>query len=126
VRAEVPHPRRGRARGRGDRPVPRARRAAPGADGGRGRGAQRACDGPPDAAEGAVLMLHTTVTPSEKRQAFRAGLNSGTIQRFPGAFTPLSARLIQEKGFEGVYISGAVMANELGHPDIGLTTLSEV
>ncbi|MFD1722256.1 methylisocitrate lyase [Amnibacterium endophyticum] len=71
-------------------------------------------------------MLHTTVTPSQKRQAFRAGLASGAIQRFPGAFTPLTAPLIQEKGFEGVYISGAVMANELGLPDIGLTTLTEV
>jgi methylisocitrate lyase len=71
-------------------------------------------------------MLHSTVTPSQKRQAFRAGLASGTVQRFPGAFTPLSAALIQEKGFEGVYSSGAVMANELGLPDIGLTTLTEV
>jgi methylisocitrate lyase len=71
-------------------------------------------------------MLHTTVTPSQKRQAFRTGLASGTIQRFPGAFTPLTAPLIQEKGFEGVYISGGVMANELGLPDIGLTTLTEV
>jgi methylisocitrate lyase len=71
-------------------------------------------------------MLHSTVTPAQKRQAFRAGLASGTIQRFPGAFTPLSAPLIQEKGFEGVYISGAVMANELGLPDVGLTTLTEV
>lgn len=71
-------------------------------------------------------MLSSTVTPSEKRKAFRAGLASGTIQRFPGAFTPLSTRLIQEKGFEGVYLSGAVMANELGLPDIGLTTLTEV
>jgi methylisocitrate lyase len=71
-------------------------------------------------------MLHSTVTPAEKRQALRAGLASGTIQRFPGAFTPLSARLIADKGFEGVYISGAVMSNELGLPDIGLTTLTEV
>jgi len=71
-------------------------------------------------------MLHSTVTPAEKRATFREGLSSGSIQRFPGAFTPLSARLIEEKGFEGVYISGAVMANELGLPDIGLTTLSEV
>lgn len=71
-------------------------------------------------------MLHSTVTPSEKRRAFRAGLASGVLQRFPGAFTPLSARLIAEKGFEGVYISGAVMANELGLPDVGLTTLTEV
>ncbi|GAA2753895.1 methylisocitrate lyase [Amnibacterium kyonggiense] len=71
-------------------------------------------------------MLSSTRTPNEKRKAFRAGLASGTIQRFPGAFTPLATRLIQEKGFEGVYLSGAVMANELGLPDIGLTTLTEV
>ena len=71
-------------------------------------------------------MLSTSVTPNEKRQAFRAGLASGTIQRFPGAFTPLTAPLIQQLGFEGVYIYGAVMAAELGLPDIGLTTLTEV
>lgn len=71
-------------------------------------------------------MLSTSVTPSEKRKAFRAGLASGTVQRFPGAFTPLTAPLIQQLGFEGVYISGAVMSAELGLPDIGLTTLSEV
>lgn len=44
----------------------------------------------------------------------------------PGAFNPLSARLIEEKGFDGVYISGAVIAADLGFPDIGLTTLTEV
>ncbi len=44
----------------------------------------------------------------------------------PGAFNPLSARLIEEKGFEGVYISGAVLSADLGLPDIGLTTLTEV
>ena len=71
-------------------------------------------------------MLHSTVTPHDKRVAFRAGLASGTIQRLPGAFTPLSVRMIEEKGFEGVYISGAVLSNELGLPDIGLTTLTEV
>ncbi len=71
-------------------------------------------------------MLSTTVTPSQKRKALRAGLASGTLQRFPGAFTPLTAPLIQQLGFEGVYISGAVMAAELGLPDIGMTTLTEV
>ena len=44
----------------------------------------------------------------------------------PGAFNPLSAQLIQDKGFEGVYVSGAVLAADLGLPDIGLTTLTEV
>lgn len=71
-------------------------------------------------------MLSTGVTPNEKRKALRAGLASGTLQRYPGSFTPLTAPLIQQLGFEGVYISGAVMAAELGLPDIGLTTLSEV
>ena len=60
------------------------------------------------------------------RQQFRRGLDSGRLLRFPGAFTPLSTRLIAELGFEGVYISGAVLSAELGLPDIGLTTLSEV
>lgn len=71
-------------------------------------------------------MLHTTSTPKEKRQAFRSGLASGKLQRFPGAFSPLSAMLIEDQGFDGVYISGAVLSADLGLPDIGLTTLSEV
>jgi methylisocitrate lyase len=71
-------------------------------------------------------MLSSTVPASEKRRRFRALLDGDAVVRMPGAFTPLSTRLIQEKGFEGVYLSGAVMANELGLPDIGLTTLSEV
>jgi methylisocitrate lyase len=71
-------------------------------------------------------MLYSSVTPEAKRITFREGLASGTLQQFPGAFNPLSARLIEEKGFDGVYISGAVLANDLGLPDIGLTTLTEV
>lgn len=71
-------------------------------------------------------MLYSNVTPAEKRIAFRGGLAGGTLQRFPGAFSPLSAKLIQDKGFEGVYISGAVISADLGLPDIGLTTLTEV
>jgi methylisocitrate lyase len=71
-------------------------------------------------------MLSSTVPATEKRRRFRELLAAPGIVRMPGAFTPLSTRLIQEKGFEGVYLSGAVMANELGMPDIGLTTLTEV
>ena len=71
-------------------------------------------------------MLSATRTPAQKRQDLRALLTPGAAQPFPGAFTPLSAKLIEEKGFPGVYISGAVIANELGLPDIGLTTLTEV
>jgi methylisocitrate lyase len=71
-------------------------------------------------------MLHDTTTAADKRAAFRAGLASGTLQRFPGAFNPLSALLITRYQFEGVYVSGAVISADLGLPDIGLTTSSEV
>jgi len=71
-------------------------------------------------------MLYSTVTPADKRRAFRERLATGELLRFPGAFNPLSARLIERKGFEGVYISGAVLSADLGLPDIGLTTLTEV
>lgn len=71
-------------------------------------------------------LLAASTSAAAKRAAFRAGLASGRIQRFPGAFNPLVAALIQEIGFEGVYISGAVLSAELRLPDIGLTTLTEV
>ena len=71
-------------------------------------------------------MLYATNEPSERRAALRSELVSGRLLRFPGAFNPLSAKLIEDKGFDGVYISGAVIAADLGLPDVGLTTLSEV
>ena len=71
-------------------------------------------------------MLYAQTTPEAKRRAFRERLASGELLRMPGAFNPLSARLIEQKGFDGVYVSGAVLAADLGLPDIGLTTLTEV
>ena len=71
-------------------------------------------------------MLYSATTAAQKRVNFREALASGRLLRFPGAFNPLSARLIERKGFDGVYISGAVLSADLGLPDIGLTTLSEV
>ncbi|WP_062378356.1 methylisocitrate lyase [Demequina pelophila] len=71
-------------------------------------------------------MLYATASAADKRAALRARLATGETLRFPGAFNPLSARLIERHGFEGVYVSGAVISADLGLPDIGLTTLSEV
>lgn len=71
-------------------------------------------------------MLYAKTTPAEKRRILRERLATGELLQFPGVFNPLSAKLIQEKGFDGVYISGAVLAADLGLPDIGLTTLTEV
>jgi methylisocitrate lyase len=71
-------------------------------------------------------MLFGDTTAGEKRAGLRAGLRSGKLLRFPGAFSPLVAMLIEKLEFEGVYVSGAVLANDLGLPDVGLTTLTEV
>lgn len=71
-------------------------------------------------------MLFAKKSPAQKRADFRAALQSGRLLRFPGAFSPLVSMLIERQGFDGVYISGAVLANDLGLPDIGLTTLTEI
>ena len=63
---------------------------------------------------------------ADKRKDFRAALKSGKLLRFPGAFSPLVAMVIERHGFDGVYVSGAALSADLGLPDIGLTTLSEV
>ena len=71
-------------------------------------------------------MLYATTTPAQKRATLRGRLAEGGLLQFPGAFNPLSAKLIARSGFDGVYVSGAVLSADLGLPDIGLTTLTEV
>ena len=71
-------------------------------------------------------MHFTKKKASEKRIDFKNKLKEQKILRFPGAYNPLTAKLISEIGFDGVYVSGAVMANDLGVPDIGITTLKQV
>jgi len=71
-------------------------------------------------------MHFTKRSSSEKRIELKNKLKKQKILKFPGAYNPLTAKLISEIGFEGIYISGGVMANDLGIPDIGLTTLREV
>ena len=64
--------------------------------------------------------------PIQKRKDFSEKLKSKKILRVPGAYNPLTAKLIEERGYDAVYVSGGVMANDLGFPDIGLTTLQDV
>jgi methylisocitrate lyase len=71
-------------------------------------------------------MHFTKKTVSEKKIDFVKKLQSKKLLRFPGAYNPLCAKLIEEIGFDGVYVSGGVMSNDLGLPDIGLTTLDQV
>ena len=71
-------------------------------------------------------MLFPVKSGAEKRVDLRAALASGRLLRFPGAHAPIVSLVIEEQGFDGVYISGAALSADLGLPDIGLTTLGEV
>jgi len=71
-------------------------------------------------------MLFPEIHPAEKRKNLRSALKSGKLLQFPGSWSALVSMAIEAQGFEGVYISGSVLSNDLGYPDIGLTTLTEV
>lgn len=71
-------------------------------------------------------MFYSGVTPATKRRTLRERLASTSPLILPGAFNAVSAQLIERKGFEGVYVSGHMIAADLGLPDIGLTTITEV
>ena len=73
-----------------------------------------------------MSLFSSGVSDADKRANLKAALASGELQRWPGAFSPLVATIVADAGFEGVYISGAALSADLGLPDIGLTTLTEV
>ena len=60
------------------------------------------------------------------RQTLRQLLRREKLLVAPGCFDGLSARLVEEAGFEAVYLSGGAVARSMGIPDIGLVTMSEV
>jgi carboxyvinyl-carboxyphosphonate phosphorylmutase len=65
---------------------------------------------------------------SETRAArLRALLAGPAIIQAPGAYDGLSAKLIARAGFPAVYLTGAgVSYTQLGRPDVGLLTASEM
>lgn len=71
-------------------------------------------------------MLDSKKPAAEKRQQLRDALRSGKLLRTPGAFSPLVAMLVEQLGFEAVYVSGGALSANMGLPDVGLTTLTEV
>ncbi|MDG2381867.1 MAG: methylisocitrate lyase [Pirellulaceae bacterium] len=59
-------------------------------------------------------------------QQLRQAIQSDTIQ-VPGAANALTARMIEQFGFEAAYLSGAAFsASVLALPDVGLFTLTEL
>lgn len=64
---------------------------------------------------------------SAHRQRLRAHISTGRLLTVPGAANALTARIIEDVGFEAVYVSGAGVANTfLGVPDIGLLSLPQL
>lgn len=59
------------------------------------------------------------------RQTLKKLLERNRLLVAPGCFDGLSARLVEEAGFEAAYLSGGAVARSMGIPDIGLVTMSE-
>jgi len=66
------------------------------------------------------------VTSPSPGKRLRQAVEESTIQ-VPGAFNALAARLIEQSGYDAVYLSGAAFsAGVLALPDVGLFTLTEL
>jgi len=66
-------------------------------------------------------------TTDERRRWLAERIRTGPLLVAPGAANALAARVIEDTGFEAVYVTGAGIANSfLGVPDLGLVTLTEL
>src|SRR4051794_7248753 len=59
------------------------------------------------------------------RQKLRALIDRRGYTMAPGAYDTLTARLVEQAGFEAVYLTGGGYSRANGYPDLGLLTLSE-
>ena len=65
--------------------------------------------------------------PQETGKLLRAKLEERRGMLVPGAAHALAARIIEDLGFEAVYVSGAGVTNTfLGVPDLGFVSLTEI
>jgi 2-methylisocitrate lyase-like PEP mutase family enzyme len=66
----------------------------------------------------------SAVTPARR---LKQAISERRALLVPGAANALSARVIEDQGFEAIYLTGAGLANTgFGVPDIGLVTLTEL
>jgi 2-methylisocitrate lyase-like PEP mutase family enzyme len=76
-----------------------------------------------------VIRTETTAfsVPADARTRLRALIEKREALLVPGAANALTARIIEDLGFEAAYLTGAGLANmHLGMPDLGLTTVTEL
>jgi methylisocitrate lyase len=74
----------------------------------------------------AVLLRRNKKDPKEVRAWLRERLSKPGIIIAPGAFDAFVALMIQQLGFEALYVSGAAFSSSLGLPDLGVFTLDEL
>jgi len=63
--------------------------------------------------------------PMTPRQTMRSLIARGGYTMAPGAYDTLTARLVEQAGFQAVYLTGGGYSRANGYPDLGLLTLSE-
>jgi 2-methylisocitrate lyase-like PEP mutase family enzyme len=63
--------------------------------------------------------------PMTPRQMMRTLIAGRGYTMAPGAYDALTARLVEQAGFEAVYLTGGGYSRANGYPDLGLLTLSE-
>src|SRR5580700_369698 len=59
-------------------------------------------------------------------QKLRARLRQDGMIVAPGAYDGITARLIEQAGFDAVYMTGAGTSATFGYPDFGLLTMTEM
>ena len=59
------------------------------------------------------------------RQKMRRLIERTGYTMVPGAYDTLTARLVEQAGFDAVYLTGGGYSRANGYPDLGLLTLSE-
>ncbi|MET0528825.1 MAG: oxaloacetate decarboxylase [Microvirga sp.] len=69
----------------------------------------------------------TGLSLSERRREFRALVEERNAVLLPGAANALTARIVEDLGYQAVYLTGAGLTNmNLGMPDLGLVTVTEI
>src|SRR5438046_8309273 len=63
--------------------------------------------------------------PMTPRKSMRALIARHGYTMAPGAYDTLTARLVEQAGFEAVYLTGGGYSRANGYPDMGLLTLGE-
>lgn len=72
-----------------------------------------------------TMIFSTLPSPQQRRKTLRKQLK-GPCLRFVGSFSQAVSRQIEARGFDGLYVSGAVLSSFQGLPDIGLLGLGEM